>query len=294
MNYQKFCDILNKHIFEREKEEILRKIANNPERFIGLFRPTKPSLKILQHLLQSHEIRMGDAFEEIIEEFLKNLDYRVLPKDLEIEKGKYLSLDQYFMVSKKYYFIEQKVRDDHDSSKKRGQISNFEAKIEFLYKKHKSKLIGIMYFIDPDLSKNKNYYIDELDRLKNFYGIELKLFYGKEFFEYIGSPQIWDTILEWLKKWKEGLSELPEINFDLTPQKSLHEIKNLEIRSWKKILANEKLWDEGIIQAIFKEGKTLKLLLNFFQKQSPKPYKNLVDMLTEKLKKYYPDINCKE
>ena len=48
MNYQKFCDILNKHIFEREKEEILRKIANNPERFIGLFRPTKPSLKILQ------------------------------------------------------------------------------------------------------------------------------------------------------------------------------------------------------------------------------------------------------
>ena len=61
MNYEEFCKILNQHIFEGEKKELLRRIAGNPERFIGLFRPTKPGAKILQHLLQSHEIRMGDA-----------------------------------------------------------------------------------------------------------------------------------------------------------------------------------------------------------------------------------------
>lgn len=47
MNYDKFCAILNKHIFEEEKKELLRKLADNPERFVGLFRPTKPGAKVL-------------------------------------------------------------------------------------------------------------------------------------------------------------------------------------------------------------------------------------------------------
>lgn len=51
MNCKKFCAVLNKHIFEGEKKELLRRIAENPEHFIGLFRPTKPDAKILQHLL---------------------------------------------------------------------------------------------------------------------------------------------------------------------------------------------------------------------------------------------------
>ena len=80
MNYEKFCEILNKHIFEDEKKELLRRIAERPERFIGLFRPTKPGAKVLQHLLQSHEIRMGGALEEIIEEILKYLGFEVLSK----------------------------------------------------------------------------------------------------------------------------------------------------------------------------------------------------------------------
>ncbi len=135
MNYEKFCLILNKHIFEGEKKELLRRIADNPERFIGLFRPTKPGAKILQHLLQSHEIRMGDALEEIIEEILKDVGFKVLSKSMVNEEGEQLSLDQYFTDGRIYYFIEQKVRDDHDSTKKRGQISNFETKLEILHKK---------------------------------------------------------------------------------------------------------------------------------------------------------------
>jgi len=108
MNYEKFCMILNKHLFADEKKELLRKIAKYPERFIGLFRPTKPTTKILQYLLQSHEIRMGDAFEEVIEEILKFLGFNVLSKDIVNENGEPLSLDQYFTDGKTYYFIEQK------------------------------------------------------------------------------------------------------------------------------------------------------------------------------------------
>lgn len=289
MNYKKFCAILNKHIFEGEKRELLRKIANTPERFIGLFRPTKPGVKILQHLLQSHEIRMGNALEKIIEEILKSLGFNVLPKSMPNEEGKQLSLDQYFTDGKLYYFIEQKVRDDHDSTKKRGQISNFETKLEILHKKHGSGLFGIMYFIDSYLSKNKNYYLEELKRLEKFYGVELYLFYGKEFFDYLQQPDIWNNIISWLKQWKESLPELPEINFDITPQESLEEIKDLELRNWRKILENDRLWEEGVIKAIFRNGTTLQHLLEFFKNQHTIPYSQLANIVAARLREYYND-----
>jgi len=144
-----------------------------------------------------------------------------------------------------------------------------------------------MYFIDPDLSKNKNYYVEELRKLEQFYGVKLYLLYGKEFFDYLQRPDIWDNILLWLKKWKDSLPELPEINFDITPQESFEEIKDLELRIWREILENEKLWDEGIMRAIFREGITLRLLLQFFRNQPTIPYNRLAVALIERLKKYY-------
>lgn len=287
MDYQKFCRILNKHIFEGEKKELLRRIADRPERFIGLFRPTKPGAKVLQYLLQSHEIRFGDAVEEIVDEILKDIGYKTLPKSIVNEKGETLSLDQYFTDRERYYFIEQKVRDDHDSTKKRGQISNFEAKLEVLYKKHGSQLIGIMYFIDPDLSKNKNYYLQELTRLKEFYGLSLYLFYGKDLLSYLKHPEIWDNIILWLEQWKNSLPELPEINFDSAPQKSFEEVKDLELRYWRKILENEKLWKQSIVKAIFGKGNTLRLVLKFFGTQYGTPYRKLADLLTQRLREYF-------
>lgn len=287
MNYENFCTILNKHIFEGERKELLQRIAENPERFIGLFRPTKPGAKILQHLLQSHEIRMGDALEEIIEAILRDIGFEILAKSMINEKGEELSLDQYFTDKSRYYFIEQKVRDDHDSTKKRGQISNFEVKLEILHKKHNALLLGIMYFIDPDLSKNKNYYLQELKRLEEFYGIKLHLFYGEELFKYLKCPEIWENILSWLKRWKDNLPELPEINFDKMPKESFEDIKDLELRNWRKILENEKLWEEGIIKVIFREGKVLRLLVEFFNSQQSTPCKNLSGLLSQRLKEYF-------
>jgi len=288
MNHEEFCAILNKHIFEGEKKELLRRIAENPERFIGLFRPTKPGAKILQHLLQSHEIRMGDALEEIIEKILGSLGYTTLPKRIHSASGKELLLDQYFTDGKQYWFIEQKVRDDHDSTKKQGQIGNFEDKLETLSKMHGTNLIGIMYFIDPDLTKNQNYYNQELQKLSNFYGVTLYLFYGQELFDrLLKKPQIWDEIISWLKQWKEMLPELPEINFDATPPASFNEIKDLELRYWRKILENDKLWDEGIMRAIFRDGSTLCRLLDFFKSQQTFAYNQLANKLTERLREYY-------
>ena len=290
MNYNKFCEILNKHIFEGEKKELLIKLAERPERFVGLFRPTKPGAKILQHLLQSHEIRFGDAMEELISEFLKDWGFTVLPKIIVPDHAnprKKLYIDQYFTDGETYYFIEQKVRDDHDSTKKRGQISNFEAKLEYLYRKHGQNLIGIMYFIDPDLVKNKNYYIKELNKMANTYGVDLHLLYGKELFEFFDKLDVWNDLLSWLTLWKDSLPELPEINFDNNPQDSFNEIKDLEIRFWRKILENEKLWEEGIMLAIFRNGETLRLLFEFFSGKEERAYQKLAEMIKQKLEKYY-------
>jgi hypothetical protein len=289
MNCEKFCAILSRQIFEGEKKELLRRIAECPERFIGLFRPTKPSAKILQHLLQSHEIRMGDALEEIIEEILKSIGFKTLPKSVVNEASEMLSLDQYFTDGDTYYFIEQKVRDDHDSTKKRGQMANFETKLETLCKKHGESLVGIMYFIDPDLSKNKNYYLEQLQKFENFYGVKLSLFYGKELFDYFKTPETWENILSWLKQWKNSLPELPEINFDAAARQSFEDIKDLEVRHWRKILETEKLWEEGIIRAIFREGTTLKMLLEFFSSQRSLPYSQLAKLLSERVIEYYAD-----
>jgi hypothetical protein len=100
-------------------------------------------------------------------------------------------------------------------------------------------------------------------------------------------PEYWDRILIWLKKWKDNLPELPEIDFDKTPEESFEEIKSLELRYWNKLLENEKLWQEGIIKAIFREGKTLKLLLEFFNSQQNTPYKKLAILLSKRFEEYF-------
>ena len=122
MEYFRVASILNRHVFDGDKYAILENIANYPERFLGLFRPTKPKAKMLQNLLQSHEIRFGDAIEEMFRAYLVDLGHHVLPNTLQNSSGENLSLDQYFTDGKSYYFVEQKLRDDHDSTKKRGQV----------------------------------------------------------------------------------------------------------------------------------------------------------------------------
>jgi hypothetical protein len=95
MNYELFTKILNKHIFESSRIKLFEKLANSPERFLGLFRPSKPYTKILQHLLQSAEILMGEAFEEIIEEIFRGCGYQVLEKRILTENGKPLNADHF-------------------------------------------------------------------------------------------------------------------------------------------------------------------------------------------------------
>jgi len=280
MEYQKFKAILNKEIFEESKPKLIENIAKYPGRYIGLFRPTKPKTKIIQNLLQSHEIRFGNAFEILIEEYLRQNDFSIINKKLHNNNAN-LMIDQCFSKDNTVYFIEQKLRDDHDSSKKRGQIQNFENKLNEMLKIYNEvNLVGIFYFLDPELKKNIKYYKDEIYRMKSDYGVKLHLFYGGELFSFLKLNGVWEEILVYLKKWKTELPEMPEINFDLNADISFKEIKDINPTWIRTILKNDVIFKE-IIMSIFPEKKTLVLLLDYYEKKSEEKtiYRTLYDLL---------------
>lgn len=284
MLFTTFADVFNKMIFESSKSYLLEKVAEKPERYIGIFRPTKPRGKILQNLFYSHEIRFGDAFEKITEMYLIENGFTILPKKIQSLKGDDLSLDQCFEAGGIVYLVEQKIRDDHDSTKKKGQITNFEIKLNTLKSIFSDKtVVGIMFFVDDALRKNKNYYTEQLAKITEDYGTETHLFYGKPFCDYLQIPNVWVEIVDYLKCWRASLRELPEINFDLNAAETFAEIKLLEPAVFRKLFANKEIFEQ-IILTLFPTKETLKLLLQHFQTQEGKIYQTLSSQLTELLK----------
>ena len=299
MDYNKFTKIVNKHIFGETTLDLLKNLANNPERFVGLFRPSKPRTKIIQHILQSREIKFGDAMEEIISEYLNENGY-IIKENKKIGKG--LEVDQYFEDIKGIvYIIEQKMRDDHDSTKRVGQFNNFREEVKLLYSKYEKNLVAYMYFMDPTMRKNENYYLDEITKLINEYKLkEIGLMYGKVFFERFLSTKQWYELLDLLKTWKEKLQELLDLN--LENDENLTEILSTEtgIRLINKLAGNETLWKEGIIKILFPSKEIWSQLIKNMQKKYEtyskhnllelkdlSPDYTLVNVLNNMIKKYY-------
>ncbi len=282
MNYEDFAGILNRHIFGESKKALLEKLASEPHRFIGLFRPSKPRTKVMQYLLQSREIRFGDAMEEAIQQILSDLGFTQLDRTVQGEKG-HLSLDLHFEDDQRAYFVEQKVRDDHDSSKKVGQVGNFAQKLDLLANLHEGNLVGVMYFIDPGMSKNQAYYRTRLNEFGEKTGVELHLFYGSELLEFLGHPEVWERMTGWLARWQGELSDFPEVNFDLNPEQSFEEIKNLAPRHLTSLLTNTELWESGVMRVLFPEGKTLLLLQQYLARHSSSARRRTAQLLLRML-----------
>jgi len=282
MDYETFESIFNEEIFEKAKPKLLTAIAEEPYRYIGLFRPTDQKGKLLQNLAYSHEIRMGKAFEVLIENYLSILGYEILPKFFPNEN---LYIDQHFKKDNKEYFIEQKMRDDHDSNSKRGQMNNFERKLNLLSDIHDRKnLIGIFYFVDPNIKKNKKYYLEELERMQMGYKVELHLLYGEELFQFLeGNIEVWNEISKYFERWKETVPEEPELNFDLDAEETFYQIKDLDPSIFETLFTNDQLFNQ-IITILFPEGKTLKLLKDYFySKRSIPIYNTLYKELAKRI-----------
>jgi len=198
-----------------------------------------------------------------------------------------LKIDQLIQKDNQILFIEQKIRDDHDSSKKREQIANFEKKLEAISNQYaENEIKGFFYFIDPSLVKNKNFYVNELAKLEQAYEVRLSVSYGKELFDDIGLPNMWNNIILNLEKWRETIPDLPEINFDLNPENSFNEIKNLPLNVYRRIFDDQRI-TEQILPIIFPAAKTLQLLLEHLAKQN----KPIAQNISLKIKNYLGNIN---
>ena len=49
LEYEVFKNIFDEKIFAKSKPDLLKKVAEYPDRYVGLFRPTKPEAKLLQN-----------------------------------------------------------------------------------------------------------------------------------------------------------------------------------------------------------------------------------------------------
>lgn len=283
LKYEYFKDSLNARLFKDSYSDLIKKNAENSERYIGLFRPTKPKTKLIQNITQSHEIRFGDALEFIFEEYFDKKGFTKHNKKISFN-GKELNIDLLFSKGDILYMIEQKVRDDHDSTKKVGQFDNFENKycaLSLLYKNF--KIIPIMWFIDDSLKKNQNFYRNEIGQLKSDYNCDSYLCYGQDLFccGFNGFDiAIWQEILDYLEKWKKDLPDMPEINFDKNANNVFNEIKDLSPSIYRKLLTNQNILEQ-IFPIIFPEKKVLQLLYHYFEQKDGDIYRTLSRKILE-------------
>ncbi|WRF11294.1 type II restriction endonuclease [Helicobacter pylori] len=146
---------------------------------------------------------------------------------------------------------------------------------------HGENIQGYFYFIDEGLNKNQNYYKEELQKVSVDYGVPLSLCYGKELFESLNIPQVWDEVLNHLAWWRETLPDLPSLNFDENPLKSFQEIKDLVPSVYRKLLDNDGIFN--LVLILFPEQKVLKMLIEYFKQQNKTIYQQLASKLEEKL-----------
>lgn len=176
--YQEYYTIFDKHL-KISPAQFLTEIINdgNLNRLVTDFQVLPLKDKIQQCYFTSMGVKLGRALEDIIQLYLTkkganfNLDRR------KVVEGH--DCDQIFTFGDKTILIEQKIRDDHDSSKKRGQVENYLKKREVLLENF-SNVFCCSWFVDNTFKKNIKYYIIEL-KDEVCYGKEIENFLLKVF-----------------------------------------------------------------------------------------------------------------
>ena len=219
INYDNFTRELNERIKSDDEffYELLITVIKNPQRYTGIFRVSNARTKLIQNVTQSREIKFGDFMEDIITQYISGMGCKNLSKKISDE----LEADQLFMMNEKICLIEQKIRDDHDSTKKRGQYDNFRRKYMALKEKYSGhEIIAVMWFIDDSLKKNRRYYTERAES-EALQDISIHIIYGGELFTVIfRRPDVWGEICAHLSRNKSERSReiLIVPDFDTSPK----------------------------------------------------------------------------
>lgn len=194
-------DVLIEKIFQEHFSQlgaffIDKVLKNKAKTFNNLYNaPFSEKERIIGAIFSSSNIRYGDFMEEIIVIFLKEHGAKIIDDENK-------NVDLYFETNSTVYVGEIKIRDNHDSTKKRGQIENLKSKTKaaaLLYRD--KKIVPLIFFIDPFEKKNYKYYINQL--IKDFK--ESYVLFGDELFELFNLAEDW-------KKVKESITKLNSKN----------------------------------------------------------------------------------
>lgn len=219
--------------------ELLITVIKNPERYTGIFRISNARTKLIQNVTQSREIKFGDFMEDIITWYISAMGCKNLDKKISDE----LEADQLFMMNDKVCLIEQKIRDDHDSTKKRGQYDNFSRKYTALKEKYPGhEIIAVMWFIDDSLRKNRKYYVERAES-ESLPGVNIYVLYGGELFtEIFHRSDVWEEICSHLSRNKSERSNeiLTVPDFDTSPEilKALRRLKSEHRSLYNKLISS--------------------------------------------------------
>ena len=247
LTYEFFVEKLNEKIKSDADfcYELLKNVIDNPHRYTGIFRLSNAKTKLIQNVTQSREIKFGDFMEDIVTLYIGKMGYNNLNKRIGTdENGDALNADQVFLDGDTVFLIEQKIRDDHDSTKKRGQYANFKKKFSLLERLYPDKKINAtLWFIDGSLVKNKNYYISESNKDITT-NRQLNVLYGDALFSSLfNRMDVWEELTSYLQRNKmERSDEILSIpDFDTSDEMlvALRRLKTKEPGKYKKLISNK-------------------------------------------------------
>ncbi|MGL5732517.1 MAG: hypothetical protein ACRCXE_00365 [Metamycoplasmataceae bacterium] len=192
--------IFDKHFDSLDKYLVDKVIKKYSETFNITYNvPLPVKTKIEGTILQTCNIRYGDFLEDVINIFLEK-NYIIINKE-----SKNKNYDLLFEDSGVIYVGEIKIRDNHDSTKKRGQLENLTKKVkEQKTKNLNKKIVALFYFIDPNQRKNGSWYSNELQNLKNDKLVDdFIICYGDDLYIKFNLKEEWEKIVEMINSINE-------------------------------------------------------------------------------------------
>ena len=245
--------------------ELLKTVVENPKRYTGIFRISNAKTKLIQNVTQSREIKFGDFMEDIVTEYINAMDYTNLDKNIGTDDdGNQLNADQVFKKYNTVYLIEQKMRDDHDSTKKRGQFDNFRKKYLLLKKLYPCfNIVATMWFIDESLKKNRKYYSEKMSE-ETAVNVTLNVFYGKTLFDKLFDRlDVWEEICGHLTRNKLERSDevlsIPDFDTSAEMLNALQKLKNEEPKLYRKLISSKPVYVQLRLE-LFPTETNLKLV----------------------------------
>ncbi|MCS4487722.1 hypothetical protein [Streptococcus sciuri] len=302
--------IMDEYIPSNFIKSTIEKLADSPERLTGVLHANTFELGSITSFGYSRNNSFGNAIESVFREIIAsngwtiektsyNLDDYHL-KTPRMNKKKKISVDQVFSNNINVIFIEQKIRDDHDTSKWEGQWNNFEYKLKVLTEVYKEKeVIGIMWMIDDNFERNKNSYLDKIERIDSLFQNKVFLIYGDDIDNTLnkldGQQNLYyQPLYHFLNNWHNESVKVPDLNFDKYTYDCLKVFQGLNEKQAVNFFTNKEVIEE-VFPIIFPHMQAIKTYLFMLQNKDKKSKKEEVILpILEKLNNQFDVVSmCK-